>query len=336
MVTSQPRKAKGQPTGGQFAETAKQAPQVVLTGSDADTARQLRETVATVAGTLTRGGAAAARERMGGMADADVSALRDRLRAALEDEVASTSTSEAALRRDDLIRVAGAITGRGTVEARRMVGHLTDDDVALTLTRLGDEWDAATGAPTMTDPTDPWGSVTPTTAPARPAAAGSVTDPATLDDIRNGDAFVLDDGTVFQRRREGVYADTPYAIAVRLNRPVTDAEMLHAGQLVGYAYAQTGGERAYGDPERVDGRTFVMPYDTTKGRAYRNLDKFEESLAEFMEDGSPVRKSDRSGPGTRGTRLVDGFGDDLGPEIFYDSVYDDRDTVPDVTRAAVS
>jgi hypothetical protein len=51
------------------------------------------------------------------------------------------------------------------------------------------------------------------------------------------------------------------------------------------------------------------------------LEDFEEALPQILSEGSPIRKTDRSGPGTKGTRLVEGFGADLAAEIYYDDAF---------------
>lgn len=53
-----------------------------------------------------------------------------------------------------------------------------------------------------------------------------------------------------------------------------------------------------------------FPLDITKSRrddAYGELSDPATGLAAWLRDGSPVRKTDRSGPGTRGTRAWDGL-----------------------------
>src|SRR5690606_17666435 len=172
------------------------------------------------------------------------------------------------------------------------------------------------------DETDPWAPTLPEViVPSgdRTVTAAPFFTDQEKEDLRNGDAFIHD-GRTFQRRREGVYPSEPYAIAIRTAEPIDDEQMRRVAGLTGYAYSTTGGERAYGDPERVDDSTFILHVDTTKGRAYQRLDQFEEKLADTIRDGSLVRKTNRSGPGTAGTRLVDGIGENLAPEIFYDSV----------------
>lgn len=123
----------------------------------------------------------------------------------------------------------------------------------------------------------------------------------------------------FTRRREGVFANQPYAMRVQVDRELSNDEARHLAQLVGYDYSKTGGERL-GDPHQDAPNSIVVYADTTKGRAYRHLDDFELDLESTITDGSPLRKTDRSGAGTKGTRLVEGLSGVSGVHIYYDSV----------------
>jgi len=139
------------------------------------------------------------------------------------------------------------------------------------------------------------------------------------------DSLVID-GTRFTRAREGVWPETPYRTRIEADRDLTEDEAQRLAQLFGYAYATTGGERV-GDPtDRDTPRSLIFATDTTKGRAYERMDRFTAMLTdpEFVGGGSPVRKTDRAGVGTRGTRLIDGLGPNA-PKIavYYDSVWGD-------------
>jgi hypothetical protein len=121
----------------------------------------------------------------------------------------------------------------------------------------------------------------------------------------------------FERRRATVYANAPYAIRVQVERELTGDEARHLAQLVGYDYSKTGGERM-GDPTQDAPNSIVLAADTTKGRAYQRLESFEENLASTVRDGSPARKTSRTGP--VGSRLVEGLGDVGAVHIYYDSI----------------
>ena len=147
------------------------------------------------------------------------------------------------------------------------------------------------------------------------------------DDARVQAGEVLDNvvafGTFFHRRREGVYADEPSAIRLQASSPLSDDEMQRLAQLAGYAYAAGVRGEPIGEPERDSRFSFVVGADTTKSRSDDisvAMQRFEDSLPELIEHGSPVRMTNRSGPGTAGTRLIDGLGPGLTVEIYYDYV----------------
>jgi hypothetical protein len=128
--------------------------------------------------------------------------------------------------------------------------------------------------------------------------------------------------TTFHRRRDGVFADWPYAMRLQANRPLTDDEARQFAGLVGYAYRSTIAGESIGMPEQDTPYSFVVSADMTKtqrddlGMA---LEDFENTLPGTVRDGSPVRKTDRAGSGTKGTRLVEGLGEGLRFEVYYDS-----------------
>ena len=132
------------------------------------------------------------------------------------------------------------------------------------------------------------------------------------------------DGTVFYRRNDGTFPDAPNAIRVQASRPLTDQEIQKMAQLVGYQYAaQVRGER-FSDPLRDSPFSFVIAADTTTTRSgdlSAALARFEAGLDDIVQAGSPVRTTNRSGAGTKGTRLVDGFDEaGLSFALFYADV----------------
>ena len=158
-------------------------------------------------------------------------------------------------------------------------------------------------------------------------AAGEVFDVVRVYDPEFGDT----EGTVFHRRRDGVDPDWPYAMRFQADRELTPDEVAHCAQLIGYAYrAEVRGEQI-GRPVRDTPFSFTVYADTTKTRSDdigAALDRFETTLPELMRDGSPIRTTDRSGPGTRGTRLVEGFGASVPRfELYYDSVVVDPNVI---------
>lgn len=151
--------------------------------------------------------------------------------------------------------------------------------------------------------------------------------------VQGGAVFdtVSVDDRVFHRRRDKVYPGEPYAIRLQANRPLTDDEAGHVAGAMGYAYRATVAGESPGVPERDTPYSFVVSADTTKsarddlGMA---LEEFEDTLPTMIDEGSPVRKTDRAGAGTKGTRLVEGMHEpDLTFEVYYDDAYDLRKTI---------
>lgn len=339
-MANQNRHRAGSPIGGRYAPELRAAAdaRVQLLDIDEEQNQQMRSQVMKAAGTLTGHGTISASQQVAQMPDSRVHALHQDML-----DVFDGATRKAIERRHDtpreqLAHVMGPLLGTGRVGAMDRMGAMSDADVENLLADLKQVWKEH--APSGVADDDPWGALDTSddSEAPQPREYASKSYPQVIvpsgdrttsgkpvfteqerEDLRRGDAFIHD-GQMFQRRREGVYAAEPYAIAVRTSRPINDSELSQIAGLTGYAYATTGGERAYGEPERVDDSTFILHVDTTKGRAYQRLDQFEEKLADTIRDGSPVRKTNRSGPGTAGTRLVDGIGENLAPEIFYDSV----------------
>jgi hypothetical protein len=163
--------------------------------------------------------------------------------------------------------------------------------------------------------------------------AGDVFDQVRVFDQEVGDT----EGMVFHRRRDGVWPDWPYAMRFQADRPLSSAEIAHCAQLIGYTYRSEVRGESIGHPQQDSPYSFVIYADTTKTRSDdigAALERFEGNLPDLLRDGSPVRSTDRSGPGTKGTRLVDGFGASAPTfELYYDSVGVDIDSpAADVRR----
>ncbi|XKH58451.1 hypothetical protein LG293_17675 (plasmid) [Citricoccus nitrophenolicus] len=161
--------------------------------------------------------------------------------------------------------------------------------------------------------------------PAAPLPMGTPADPVSSSDsrVQAGEVFdtVESDGQVFHRRRDGVYPDYPYAMRIQADRPISDEELSHIASLTGYSLAATRQGEPMSDPDRDTPYSFTVHADTTKGRQGRSLDRFEEHLETYLSEGSPVRKTDRAGAGTAGTRLIEGMGADTPKiELYYDQV----------------
>ncbi len=139
------------------------------------------------------------------------------------------------------------------------------------------------------------------------------------------------DGVVFHRRRGGVYGEWPYAMRFQFDRPLTNDERSLVAGAIGYAYRATVAGEPMGWPEVDSPYSLVISADTTKTRRDDlgiALEEFEDRLPEIIEEGSPIRTTNRAGEGTKGTRLVEGVGP-IGVEVYYDSVFMDPQVPPE-------
>lgn len=107
--------------------------------------------------------------------------------------------------------------------------------------------------------------------------------------------------------------DAFYELAVTIDRRLSSDEVQRVSGCIGYALAANLAGGALSDPETVligAGSTRITyAYDATKSR--RDDPDYEGALcaaAQMIVTGSPVRKTNRAGAGTMGTRLVDGIG----------------------------
>jgi hypothetical protein len=105
-----------------------------------------------------------------------------------------------------------------------------------------------------------------------------------------------------------------YEIAFEFDEPVRDPVQLVAYYMRGpVAMGPDGfdGEQQGVPLGQVDehGRARAWRYhcDMTKSRR-DDIDMALDGLCDHVADGSPVRKTDKAGPGTKGTRAVDGTG----------------------------
>lgn len=147
--------------------------------------------------------------------------------------------------------------------------------------------------------------------------------------VPNPDAqWVMVDGQRFYRRRAGVTPGEPYAVRIEADRELSNEEVRRLAGLVGYAgRAQLRMAEPVGEPHRDGPNSFVVSMDTTK--SYSDdigiaMEEFERTLPAYFEEGSPVRKTDRSGPGTKGTRAVEGV-PGVQATVWWDDVHKDND-----------
>jgi hypothetical protein len=154
---------------------------------------------------------------------------------------------------------------------------------------------------------------------------------ATSPEVQRGQVFdtvIVTDGdyeTTYQRRRHGVFAEWPDSMRFQVNRPLTDEEFGRVAGLVGYAYRATIAGESVSPGAHDSPYSFIVHADMTKTARDdfgMGLEDFEEILPHVLAEGSPIRKTDRAGAGTKGTRLIEGLGSDLTVEIYYNSVFE--------------
>lgn len=166
--------------------------------------------------------------------------------------------------------------------------------------------------------------------PAATAAAAALPDgiatPVSSSDPRfqNGEVFdrVLIEGREY--RRAGSEDASPYdtqGIRLQASRSLSDREAYTIAGILGHANREAiGGETLSSPgaaPERDSPYSFLAPIDTNKGRR-QDFALFEELIPQIIANGTAVRSTDRSGPGTKGTRKIEPFGDpDLKVNIYY-------------------
>ncbi len=113
---------------------------------------------------------------------------------------------------------------------------------------------------------------------------------------------------------------------IQANRALTEDEKSRFAGLTGYAYRATISGESLGYPDSDSPYSFVVSSDMTKSSRDDlgvGLEEFEDQLPRMIQEGSPVRKTNRAGAGTAGTRLVEGFNDPtLTFEIYYDAVWE--------------
>lgn len=110
----------------------------------------------------------------------------------------------------------------------------------------------------------------------------------------------------------------PDEMRIRASRPLSDAEVQKVAQLTGYHHRATLNGEGLSDPARCGNASVLVGTDNTKSAGRKSMfGDFEDGLEARLQEGSPVRKTDRSGSGTKGTRLIEGFGDDVSFTLYY-------------------
>lgn len=99
-------------------------------------------------------------------------------------------------------------------------------------------------------------------------------------------------------------------LAVVIDRALTTDEIERVSGCLGYALAKMNGEGLYFEPDVTitSGRTTITHFwDSTKARRSSwSIEEALEEAARFIIEGTPVRRTNRTGP--IGTRLVEGIG----------------------------
>jgi hypothetical protein len=104
-------------------------------------------------------------------------------------------------------------------------------------------------------------------------------------------------------------------ICVEFDRILTDEEIWQASGCIGYALREVLNGERLSEPLKVkrkgNGRTIVYYcYDSMRSASsYPDFVEAFEKAAMYVEEGSPIRKTDWAGPGTSGTRLAHGIGE---------------------------
>lgn len=132
------------------------------------------------------------------------------------------------------------------------------------------------------------------------------------------DEIRAEDGTIFHRRREGVFPYYPAEMRFQASRPLTPEDVSRFAGLVGYSYASNVQRGGLPDPVQDSPYSFVLYANTVEARRSnlgKALGNFEEELSVIVQEGSRLR------PSKDNTRLVEGFNEpELSFEIYYDSV----------------
>lgn len=144
--------------------------------------------------------------------------------------------------------------------------------------------------------------------------------------VQSGEIFneiEAEDGTIFRRRRDGVYPGEFQEIRIQANQVLTDQDANRLAGLIGFNWKKNIAGESLPYPTQDSPYSIILFADITKSSSDDTgiaMERFEDDMRTYVQEGSDVRKTNRSGPGTQGTRLVEGFGDEFEVEFYYDSV----------------
>lgn len=137
------------------------------------------------------------------------------------------------------------------------------------------------------------------------------------------------DEVAYVRADEFSFHNYPDEMRIQASRPLNDEEVQRIAQLTGYQHRSTLNGEGLSNPSRCGNASVLVGTDNTKSAGRKSMfNEFEEGLESTLQEGSPIRKTNRSGPNTAGTRLIAGLGDDVTFTLYYldDSV--DFEKVP--------
>lgn len=126
------------------------------------------------------------------------------------------------------------------------------------------------------------------------------------------------DETAYYKVEGDVYANEFYSFLIKTSRPVDDKELGEVCSLIGFLFRKTVGGEGLEWPDRLTEDTFVIVTDSTKG-SMNNFGEFHDALNNFIATGTDIRKTNRQGEGTKGTRAIEGI-EDLTVDFYSDSV----------------
>lgn len=153
--------------------------------------------------------------------------------------------------------------------------------------------------------------------------------------VMNGEVIdrVIVGETLYSRSRDGVTPGEFHSVRIQLSRPLQEGEDERLASMVGYAFKiSMRPSSGYGNNVEVADKdtpySVILEADTyyagTSNMEYA-LQKFETQVATIVQEGSPIRKTNKAGPGTFDTRAVEGFNDEsLSFEVYYDEVDGDE------------
>lgn len=128
---------------------------------------------------------------------------------------------------------------------------------------------------------------------------------------------------LFTRAAGSTRPDEPSMVRIQVDRELTDEEMSQLESVAGYAL-NSAHRGATGVSHRDTSFSIVVPITLRDERAAEKDDErfrlFEKRIGGLLSTGSQVRQTDRSGPGTAGTRAIEPFARPPRFVVYYDRV----------------